>query len=120
MASYQVILTDRSVQEISEAHAFQQEGPMTTFFRNDEDRHVVDSWSTRVFSVRTAEVLMIRRVGDRDGSANCEHVGSDHVASHLGSVGVQTEATLVGVGVGVGVGGSGGAGRACARRPLAS
>ncbi len=72
MASYQVILTDRSMQSVSEAHAFQQEGPMTTFFRNDEERNVVDSWSTRVFSVRTAEVLMIRRVGERGSGAEAD------------------------------------------------
>lgn len=111
MASYQVILTDRSVQEISGVHAFQQEGPMTTFFRNDEDRNMIDSWSTRVFSVRTAEVLMIQRVGERATGA-----GSDH----SGPAEVRADPTLVSVGRGVGVGGPGSATRPCARRTVAS
>ena len=113
MASYQVILTDRSVQEISEAHAFQQEGPMTTFFRNDEDRNVVDSWSTRVFSVRTAEVLMIRRVGDRS-----IHAGPDRLAA----ADLRGDAMAVSVGAGNGNSSSGGGPgpviRPCARRAL--
>lgn len=66
MPSYEVTLKDRTVQEVSDAHAYQQEGQMTTFFRNDEPRDVVDSWSSRNFSVRTAEVLMIRRLAEVD------------------------------------------------------
>lgn len=64
MPSFEVTLKDRTVEQVSDAHAYQQEGQMTTFFRNDECRNVVDSWSSRVFSVRTAEVLMIRQLGD--------------------------------------------------------
>ena len=105
MASYQVTLTDRSTQEISEAHAFQQEGPMTTFFRNDEARNVVDSWSTRVFSVRTSEVLMIRRMGERARDS-----GSDHP----GSAALRTDAPLVSVGATTNLAGT--ALRPCARR----
>lgn len=68
MPSYEVTLKDRSVQEVDDAHAYQQEGQMTTFFRNDEARQMVDSWSRRVFSVRTSEVLMIRQRCDVDRS----------------------------------------------------
>ncbi len=64
MPSYEVTMKDRSVEQVTDAHAYQQEGQMTTFFRNDEPRDVVDSWSCRIFSVRTAEVLMIRRLAD--------------------------------------------------------
>lgn len=64
MAAFQLTLKDRTVEEIDKADAYQQEGAMTTFFRNDEPRQVVDSWSRRVFSVRTAEILMIRRLDE--------------------------------------------------------
>ena len=37
---------------------------MTTFFRTDGGDGRVDSWSTRMASVRTAEVLFIRRADD--------------------------------------------------------
>lgn len=67
MPSYQVTMADRSVEVVADAHAYQQEGQMTTFFRNDEPRNVVDSWSSRIFSVRTSEVLMIRELTDAPG-----------------------------------------------------
>ena len=60
MASYEVTLRDRTVECVEGVDAYQQEGPMTTFFRT-EGRSTVDSWSTRVASVRTADVLLIRR-----------------------------------------------------------
>jgi hypothetical protein len=34
---------------------------MTTFFRIASQRQVVDTWSTRIASFRTAEVIVIRR-----------------------------------------------------------
>ena len=64
MPSYEVTMKDRTVQEVADAHAYKQEGQMTTFFRNDEPSHVVDSWSSRIFSVKTSEVLMIRELAD--------------------------------------------------------
>ena len=60
MASYEVTMRDGTVERVGEADAYQQEGQMTTFFRTPDGR-AVDSWSTRVASIRTTEVLMIRR-----------------------------------------------------------
>ncbi len=54
-------MKDRAVEKIDAADEYQQEGPMTTFFRTDGRRGTVDSWSTRVASFRTAEVVIIRR-----------------------------------------------------------
>jgi hypothetical protein len=34
---------------------------MTTFFRRGHGREVIDSWSTRIASFRTAELLAVRR-----------------------------------------------------------
>jgi hypothetical protein len=61
MASFEVTLRDRTVEVVAGADAYQQEGPMTTFFHLGEGREVVDCWSQRVASVRTADVLLIRR-----------------------------------------------------------
>lgn len=61
MACFEVTLRDRTVETVGEADAYQQEGPMTTFFLTGDGRSTVDSWSTRVASVRTADVLLIRR-----------------------------------------------------------
>lgn len=62
MATYEITLDDRSVEHIVDADAYQQEGQMTTFFRTASGRTVVDTWSTRVASFRTADVLVIRRL----------------------------------------------------------
>ena len=61
MPTFEVILRDRSVESVEGADAYQQEGPMTTFFRRGDGRDVIDSWSTRVASFRTADLLVVRR-----------------------------------------------------------
>ena len=62
MPIYEVTMQDRSVERITGADAYQQEGQMTTFFRTASHRQVVDTWSTRVASFRTSEVVIIRRL----------------------------------------------------------
>lgn len=62
MSSYQITLKDRSTEEIDGADAYQQEGQMTTFFETGSGRNVVDTWSTRLASFRTSEILAIRRL----------------------------------------------------------
>ena len=61
MPTFEVTLRDRSVETIAGADAYQQEGPMTTFFRRGDGRDVIDSWSIRVASFRTADLLVVRR-----------------------------------------------------------
>lgn len=64
MATYDVILKDRTVEVIDGADAYQQEGQMTTFFATGAGKQVVDCWSTRLASFRTSEILIIRRLVD--------------------------------------------------------
>lgn len=66
MATYDVTLRDRTVETV-EADAYQQEGPMTTFFRLGDGRDVVDCWAERIASVRTADICVVRLV-DRTGA----------------------------------------------------
>ena len=47
---------------IDGADAYQQEGPLTTFFRTAPGRAVIDCWSTRLASFRTADIRVIRYV----------------------------------------------------------
>jgi len=65
MPTFEVILRDGAVQTVESADAYQQEGPMTTFFRRGDGRDVIDSWSTRVASYRTADLMVVRRVEGR-------------------------------------------------------
>ncbi len=60
---FEVILrNDRT--ELVDADAYQQEGPMTTFFAHADGRQVIDCWSARIASVRTADILVVRRTPD--------------------------------------------------------
>ena len=61
MAAYTVTLKDRSTERIDQVDAYQQEGQMTTFFRLGPGRRIVDTWSLRVASFRTSEVVAVRR-----------------------------------------------------------
>jgi hypothetical protein len=61
MPHFEVSLRDGTVEVVEGADAYQQEGPMTTFFRRGDGRDVIDSWSVRVASFRTADLRVVRR-----------------------------------------------------------
>jgi hypothetical protein len=61
MPHFEVTLHDSSVDVIEGADAYQQEGPMTTFFRCGDGREAIDSWSVRIASLRTTDIVAIRR-----------------------------------------------------------
>jgi hypothetical protein len=58
--SYVLTLTDDTIEIVEDASAYQQEGPLTTFFRTTPGRTVIDSWSTRIASFRTSDIRKIR------------------------------------------------------------
>jgi hypothetical protein len=59
--AYEVTTADGTTELITGADTYQQEGPLTTFFATEPGRRVVDCWSTRLASYRTAELVRIRR-----------------------------------------------------------
>lgn len=59
--SFEVVLTDRRIECLS-ADAFTQEGTMTSFFVLGDGRRIIDTWATRVASVRTSQILLVRRL----------------------------------------------------------
>lgn len=61
MALFAVTLSDQTTDFVEGADAYQQEGPLTTFFSFQENRQVIDSWSSRLASYRTADITAIRR-----------------------------------------------------------
>lgn len=63
MALFAVTLTDQTTDVVEGADAYQQEGPLTTFFAFRGNRHVIDSWSVRLASYRTSDIAAIRRNG---------------------------------------------------------
>jgi len=62
MARFTITLADDRTETIDHADAYQQEGPLTTFFAFAGGRQVIDSWSSRLASFRTTEVRAVRRV----------------------------------------------------------
>ncbi len=62
---YEVTTNDGGCEVVSGADTYQLEGPLTTFFRTEADRRVVDCWSVRLASFRTLDVVRIRRLEAR-------------------------------------------------------
>jgi hypothetical protein len=60
-AFFDVVLVDGTTERVDQAHAYQQEQSMTTFFRTDGGRQAFDCWSVRVASFRTDRIVAIRR-----------------------------------------------------------
>lgn len=67
--SFEVVLQDSRVERVDGADAFAPEGTMTSFFRLADGRRTIDAWSTRVASVRTAAILLVRRLDEVDATA---------------------------------------------------
>lgn len=59
--SFEVTLTDDTVERVDGADSYTLEGPLTTFFGNDRPRPL-DSWSVKVASYRTERISRIRRL----------------------------------------------------------
>jgi len=72
MALFAVKLNDETTDVIPEADCYQQEGPMTTFFAFGTDRSMIDSWSVRLASYRTADILAIRRSAKANAPEICQ------------------------------------------------
>ena len=58
--AYVITLVDDGEEIVDGADAYQQEGPLTTFFSTSPGRAVVDCWSTRLASFRTVDIRKIR------------------------------------------------------------
>ncbi len=67
MALFAVTLSDNTTDVVDGADAYQQEGPMTTFFAHGDGRQVIDSWSSRLASYRTADVVAVRKSAQQPG-----------------------------------------------------
>jgi hypothetical protein len=52
--------------EVVVADGYAQEGVLTTFFQGRDGRGVLDSWSRRIASYRTADIIRIRWTSTAD------------------------------------------------------
>lgn len=79
MTTFEIVLTDRSVERVDGADAYEQEGQLTTFFATDDGRRVIDAWSTRLASIRTSEVLVVRRIERCDDGVDAATPAERHL-----------------------------------------
>ena len=75
MALFAVTLTDQTTDVVEGADAYQLEGPLTTFFAFRSNRNVIDSWSVRLASYRTADIVATRRSADEADHGSAERTG---------------------------------------------
>jgi hypothetical protein len=78
MPTFEVILRNGTVETVDGADSYQQEGPLTTFFRRGHGRDVIDSWSVRMASYRTADLSAVRRRDAAAGTAGAPVPGTVH------------------------------------------
>ncbi len=64
MHRFTVTLNTGETVTVEGVDAYQPEGPLTTFFATGSSRQTIDSWSTRLASFRTADIVCILRVPD--------------------------------------------------------
>ncbi len=62
MTMFKVQLSGGRTVTVADADAYQPEGPMTTFFMVGSSKRTIDSWSVRVASYRTADVVAVERI----------------------------------------------------------
>ena len=68
VATFDVKLRDGTLEIVEGADAYQPDGQFTTFFAFEEGRNVVDCWSTRMASIRSAEIVAVWRRGEPAGA----------------------------------------------------
>ena len=61
VADFEVRLKDGTTEVIVGADAYRPVGQLTSFFAYADGRSTIDSWSVRVASVRTTEIVAVRR-----------------------------------------------------------
>ena len=66
---YEVQFNDGSMDIVEGAHAYVQEGALTTFFQGRDGRGILDSWARRLASYRTADIVRVRWREDAAGRA---------------------------------------------------
>lgn len=63
MWNWNVLTATGDTIRVEGADAYQPDGPLTTFFCAGSNRTTIDSWSIRIASYRTADIVAIERRG---------------------------------------------------------
>lgn len=60
--TFQITLSDQTFETITQADGYELEGPLTTFFMSDGHTMRLSSWSTRLASFKTSEIVCIKKL----------------------------------------------------------
>ena len=63
--TFQITLADNKYETIDLADGYELEGPLTTFFASDGHTMRLSSWSTRLASFKTSEIICIRKIDEK-------------------------------------------------------
>lgn len=62
--TFQITLANQTFETIDHADGYELEGPLTTFFTSDGHTMRLSSWSTRLASFKTSEIVCIKKIED--------------------------------------------------------
>ena len=60
--TFQITLTDNKYETINAADGYELEGPLTTLFSSDGHTLRLSSWSVRLASFKTSEIICIKKI----------------------------------------------------------
>ena len=78
---FEITLRDHTTEFVGDADTFAHEKVMTTFYQTANARQTIDCWSVPLASVRTDQILMVKRVDEvavavAGGTATVHHLAS--------------------------------------------
>jgi len=75
---FSVTLSSGRTIDVTQANTYQPEGPLTTFFRTGSSSPTIDTWSERVASFRTTDIVAIHQSAQR----RPPHPSAQNLSSH--------------------------------------
>ena len=80
--SFVVLFEDDSVALVSDADAYEQEGPLTTFFDRNGGGRLASAFTVRVASFRTSRIMEVRRTQESSSSTSSSSTTTSHRCAH--------------------------------------
>jgi hypothetical protein len=83
--SFTVLFDDDSTTMVNDADAYEQEGPLTTFFDRNGGGRLSSAFTVRVASFRTSRIVEVRRAeaGDQSSTRSASSTTTSHRCAHV-------------------------------------
>ncbi len=80
--SFTVLFDDDSTTTVNDADAYEQEGPLTTFFDRNGGGRLSSAFTVRVASFRTSRIVEVRRA-DQSSMRSASSTTTSHRCAHV-------------------------------------